>query len=245
MKAEHRKELHTNALADRMGRMVQQVKTGPSRRAVLWLILALIAVVVFVGWTIYSNNKRNTMSQMWADVGEDSITSYSRVDTPQGARYRLVLVPLLKEYQDANPGLAARYQLAWATFWEQGLKQMGVNAAQALDTLDGAEKMFSDLSEECKDDPVWGPEAAYALAVIQESRTVKERTALDKAITRYRGVQSKYKDSALGKSAAQRAEYLEKNRDRVEDFYGVMNRYALREQASEPPPAPVPILPKK
>jgi len=241
MKAEHRKELHTNLLADRMGRMVQRVRSRPSRRSVLWILLALVVVVVLVGWTIIANNKRSLMSGLWADLGEEHIAGY----TEKG---QWATMPWVRDYRDTNPGLAARYQLAWVFLWEEGLKQMGSDPVRALKGLEFVEKTFSELGYECKDDPILGPEAAYALAVIEESRAVKDPAALNKAVTRYRGVQTRYKDSAAGKAAARRAEYLEKNRDRAEGFYMVMNRHydmIERQQAAMLPPGAEKVPQKK
>jgi len=48
MKAEHRKELETNALAERMGRVVQGMKQAPQKRTMLWMVLVAVAVVVVV-----------------------------------------------------------------------------------------------------------------------------------------------------------------------------------------------------
>jgi len=237
MKAEHRKELQTNALADRMGRMVQRVKTGPSRRSVLWIVLAVLVVVIYVGLTIYWNGKRATMSGLWAEVGDGHLT--------MRAKEGIALSPWIAEYQGTNPALAARYQIAWTILWEQGLKRMAADPARALDSITNAEKTFAALGEECKDDPVLAPESAYALAVIEESRAVEDRANLDKAIARYKAVQSKYKDSAAAKAAAERVDYLEKNRGPVEDFYAFMNQhlslFGMRQPMEPPPPSPVPV----
>jgi hypothetical protein len=218
MKAEHRRELHTNALADRMGRMVQQVKSGPSRRAILWIVVAVVVVAVWIGLTIYWNNKRATMSSLWTDVGDGNLTIANRQGT-------ISANPWLTEYKDSNPALAARFQIAWTILWDQGLRNLAnPQSMKALESISRAEVLFKDLAEECKDDPVLGPEAAYALAVIEETRAVGGRPFLDKALTMYKGVQSKYKDSAAGKAAGERAQYIEKNRAAVEDFYLAMDR---------------------
>jgi hypothetical protein len=235
MKAEHRKELQTNLLADRMGRMVQRAKSGPSRRTVLWIVLAVVAVIVYVGFSIYRSNQRAIVSTNWMNLGEEYITSAN-------AKGMVTQNPWVVEYRDTNPGLAARYQFAWVRLWDQGLKHLIGNPARALINIKESEKEFVVLSEDCKDDPILAPEAAYALAVIEESKTVEDRASLDKAIGRYKGVASKYKDSAAGKAAAQRADYLVKNRASVEDFYMFMNQHSMPVAPGmlpiEPPPVP-------
>src|SRR5437016_213362 len=58
MKAEHRKELETNALADWLGRALQSSKDG-SKKRYLWLaVAALIAVAIgYFAWRYYDNKK--------------------------------------------------------------------------------------------------------------------------------------------------------------------------------------------
>ncbi len=234
MKAEHRKELQTNLLADRMGRMVQRARTRPSRRTVLWLMLAIVAVIIFVGFRIYQNNQRATVSTNWMLLGEEYITSAN-------AKGMITQNPWVVEYRDTNPGLAARYQFAWVRLWDQGLKHLIGNPQRALVNLKESEKEFLNLSEDCKDDPILAPEAAYALAVIEESKTVEDRANLDKAILRYKSLASRFKDSAAGKAAAQRADYLEKNRGPVEEFYMFMHQQVPVGPGMlpmEPPPVP-------
>src|SRR5438128_2541081 len=45
MKAEHRKELETNILADKMGKFITGAKTGPSRGSVRYLVIAAVVVL--------------------------------------------------------------------------------------------------------------------------------------------------------------------------------------------------------
>jgi hypothetical protein len=219
MKAEHRKELQTNLLADRMGRMVQRVKGGPSRRSLLWIALAVLVVIVYLGWTLYRSNQRAIVSTNWLLLGEQYITA------PGKTRGTLDLSGWVKESPDTSSALAARMQLVWSAFlWDEGIKAMGANPDIALLRLKAAEKYYEQFGEECKDDPILAPEAAYALAVIEESKTVENRDFLDKALARYRGVASRFRDSAAGKAAQQRVDYIEKNRGSVEEFYAFMNR---------------------
>jgi hypothetical protein len=212
MKAEHRKELQTNALADRMGRMVQRMKAPPNRRSVLWILLAVAAVIVFIGLTFYWNNQRTITSQLWVELDESRLFYPTR-------DHKLARGDLLGEQKDSKAGIAARFQLAWTILWDRGIKVLAANPKAALDNIDNAEASFAQLAEECKDDPVWGPEALYALATIEETRAVKDRDYLDKAVTRYKAVSSKFKDSAAGQAAAARAKYLEENRPIVSEFY--------------------------
>jgi hypothetical protein len=213
MKAEHRKELQTNALADRMGRMVQRIKTRPKRRSVLWMVAIAVLAVVGIGYYISLNNKRNTMSLLWVNLGEQNLTMVSK-------RGQIDVSPWVLEYGNTNPALAGRFAIAWSVLWKQGLQRLATSDyTDAMKTIANSQKTFEQLQEACKDDPILAPEAGYALAVIQETLAVEDRDHLDKAIQRYKDVESKFKTSAAGKAAGQRAKYLEENRIQVGEFY--------------------------
>ena len=64
MKAEHRKELQTNSLADFLGRTVRNVRggTGVSWTKIL-LVLAAVLVVLAVLW--YFRNRRRENAELW------------------------------------------------------------------------------------------------------------------------------------------------------------------------------------
>src|SRR5271169_6126811 len=106
MKAEHRRELHTNALADHMGRMVQRMKTKPNRRAFLWIALGVLVLAGLIGYNFYRANQITTMSRLWDDVNESRFFFPTRDN-------KLARGDLLTEYKETKPGLVARYQIAW------------------------------------------------------------------------------------------------------------------------------------
>ena len=59
MKAEHRKELQTNALADRMGRFFQRMKARPRKKSVfLWFVVILVVVVA--GGYLWVRSKKSS-----------------------------------------------------------------------------------------------------------------------------------------------------------------------------------------
>jgi hypothetical protein len=210
MKAEHRKELQTNVLADRMGRLVQGMKTRPPRRAFVYVIAG---VAVLVALVIFNNTRQSAaeeLSRQWLML-EDGYKGYLDV--------------LQSEHKDTNAGKAARFQYAWVLTWDVGLKRMAADPVQALDALDIAEKRYRQLAEECKDDPVWEPEALYAIAIIEESRAVHAETRdkhLEKALAMYKKLANEHKDSAHGKTARKRAQILEDKEKSKE----VVNFYA-------------------
>ena len=73
--------------------------------------------------------------------------------------------------------------------------------------------------------PARAPFGESLCAVIEETRAVKDRDYLDKSITRYKAVSTKFKDSAAGQAAAERAKYLEENRPSVGEFYASFQQH--------------------
>ena len=66
MKAEHRKELQTNVLADRLGKAIQGIKEGPSRGTMLFVgVVALAGLLIFVWWYFWSTSQA-AESARWA-----------------------------------------------------------------------------------------------------------------------------------------------------------------------------------
>ena len=165
MKAEHRKELQTNTLADFLGRTVRGVRTGGG---VSWYKVGLVLVValgvLLVWWVI--NNKRRVNAENWAKVHYGTFQA---------------LDDLEKEQRDTKQGQAARFTLAYAFLWE-GIKKMG---GPELETgpmfIDEAIRRLAGLSEECKDDPERQGEAKYHIFVGTEAKGVKDIKQLDDA----------------------------------------------------------------
>ncbi len=63
MKAEHRKELHTNYLADKLGKMFTQTK---SSSMAIWVILGLVVLVVVV-YFIWTGRAQDRNTNAWMD----------------------------------------------------------------------------------------------------------------------------------------------------------------------------------
>src|SRR5947209_7600143 len=117
MKAEHRKELQTNILADRMGRLVQRMKERPKKRILLYVVLG---AVILVGLFIFSRIRSTsalTESEHWAMV-EDG--------------FKKDIDDLIKDFPETNAGKAARFQYAWLATWDLGLKILAYDPAEAL-----------------------------------------------------------------------------------------------------------------
>src|SRR5437762_12584 len=103
MKAEHRKELQTNVLADRMGRLLQRAKGRPKRSTVLTAFLVVLAILAVTFYFMTRRGRENLNSRLWAEFETGQLAS---------------LADLQKKYPTKEPGKAARFQLAWFQLWE-------------------------------------------------------------------------------------------------------------------------------
>jgi hypothetical protein len=254
MKAEHRKELQTNALADRMGRFIKRVKQRPSRGAFLWVVLILLVVLAAAFYFMRQRSGINREAKLWGEfalgdirIGEDErqqpIWNYS------------VLMQ-----QKNLVGRAATLQRAWEMLHDQGIKVWLADNFTAVQNVDRAQKIYESVFPEVKDDPVLAPEVKYALAVIEETRagqrnlSVTRRTEhLNKAAQLYQGVADEYKDSAHAAPARKRAEMLKNPEQRTHllVFYLTLGERAgrgfdfLSDIPGGHPPIPIPPSPPK
>jgi tetratricopeptide (TPR) repeat protein len=119
MKAEHRKELETNVLADQMGKAIEGIKEGPT--TTVWMILAglVVALVLYLVWTMASTSAMNTNSRLW----EEWSTLANASD----------LEAFVKEHGRTTQGRLARFRLARQDLG-QGIAGLG-NVAQRKESL--------------------------------------------------------------------------------------------------------------
>lgn len=240
MKAEHRKELETNLLADRMGRMVQRVKGGPQKKTVLLAVCALVVVVAILLVLRSRSENKAENSLLWMYV-EDGAGPYVQ---------KIISEP---EYAQTTQCKVVKFHLAKLRLWDEGLKLMGHSSAEAFKRIDIAAKIYESLAEECKDDPVFEPEALFALAVIEETQTLRSQDKLDSAKAKYKELADKYPDSAYGKLAKKQAENLEAHRPDVLNLYQELQisfnvtddrprpKFAPQQPDPTPPPLPPPV----
>jgi hypothetical protein len=202
MKAEQRKELETNALADRMGRAVKRMKAQP-RRATLYYVIGAVAlfIVLFVIFRTYQVNRQEN-SQFWHYLYNGT---------------RPALGGIIEQRPDGNQGKAALFEFAWFKYWDAGLRRIGVgNGTEALMAMDEAAQLYEKLAKDCEGDPVWEPEAMYGLAAIEETRAVQNLDHLEAAKKRYEELASKYPKSARGQLAKEWVENYDDAKKRQE-----------------------------
>jgi hypothetical protein len=221
MKAEHRKELQTNVLADRMGRLVQEVKTGSTTKsAIVWFIAGL-ALVTLIGWYIATQTGAR---------GGSAWVSFNNSEMSPGA---------LESISQANPGTmaarTARYQRA-RLLLRSGLNSIYANVgaspaisaqSDAARALVDARRLFNEMTSECSEDPVLQQEAMISAAKAEEALAGVARDGdakqsvgdLDTAQKLYARLAEKYPETEYGKQAAERSKALADHRAEIADFY--------------------------
>jgi predicted negative regulator of RcsB-dependent stress response len=215
MKAQQRKELHTNALADWLGRFaqtVQSVKEGPSTMVlVVGGVLLAIACGV-VGW-------------MWYDRHAKQQTSAENRDLDQ-AQSREDYKKIADAHANTPAGRVARLQLARLSL-KEGLDQLYASSAddreQARKSLEDARSYYANLVRDCRDAPILAEECLMGQAKAQESLG-----DLEGALATYQSVVAQHKDGALAGEAEERVKFLEDpdNRKKLAEFYQKLNALA-------------------
>jgi hypothetical protein len=240
MKAEHRKELQTNALAEGIARFVGGVKAGPSRAGLLvWGLLALV-VVVFLAWRYFSSAHLEQVSHQWSKVDDAGEQLAGAKDMNQ-VEEALKEIGQIAASQAGTPAARAlRFQEARARL-RLGLERLYSvsDRKSARENLEKAATIYEELSR-TSDSPLLWQEAMLMSAKARESLG-----QVGDAVDKYRLLTERAKDSVAGKEAAQRLEYLSDpaNRKRVEEFYAEMDKLAEKTAAPTPPselPPPVP-----
>jgi hypothetical protein len=222
MKAQHRKELQTNALADRLGRFLQTAKAGPSRTVVVIWSLILLAAAVLLGWFGYDHYAKKENSAETRELENAS----TRDD--------------YKSIADAHPntpaGRIARIQFARLSLRE-GIDHlyagMPDDRAAAKKKIEEARDYYDKLAKDCKDTPLLAQECLMGAAKARECLG-----DFNGALANYEQLAREHKDSFLGKEAETRAEALKDpdKRKQIEEFYKDMNN--LAEPKPQYPPEP-------
>jgi hypothetical protein len=192
MKAETRKELETNTLADKMGQAMEKVKGG-SPRAILVYILVFFAllVVLWLGYRWYVTTQDEN-SRQWMMVYDGAAKHIHDV---------------AKE-KSSNAAKAARFQIAWEHYWEGGIKNLGFRPEATIEYLRTTRELYKALAEDCKDDPVFEPQAKLGLAVIAETLAIQDPQELDRAKKLYEELEEKHGKSAEADFARERLKHL-------------------------------------
>ena len=223
MKAGERKELETNTLADKVGHAMQRVKGSSRRNVLLYFVVVAVAVVAIWGtyrYFVISGQETSLQWVMFDDGSSGHLKQLAGLDT--------------------YPGKAARFEFAWFFYWETGVRMVGVDPQGAMSSLDTAGKLYKRLAEECKDDPIFEPQAMLGIAVVEETKAVNDPNSLGRAKEAYQVLANheKYAKSAEGKFAKKRLEIMsDKTKLReLETVYEDLQRSLQIAGALQPPP---------
>jgi tetratricopeptide (TPR) repeat protein len=189
MKAEHRKELKTNALADSLGRALQTMKEGPSQRTLLWAVVIVVVVVLFLVWRWVKSSSEESDSRLWMRL--ENLYTPGEVQT------------FADEAKGTTQARVARFQLARLRV-RNGVQTLGgASKDEGRQALQEGAQAYEALIEETRDLPVMQQEALMGAAKAYESLG-----NLDKAQAHYQKLKQEYPDTPLGKDAAQQLERL-------------------------------------
>src|SRR5262249_21837755 len=157
MKAEHRKELQTNELADWLGRTLQNIKSGNPTH-LMWGAVAVV-LVGLLGWWIYNyairpSSKLEVLLKIQA-AGAD-------------------LKELEKIAKDKNsgtlPARTADFDLA-RILYQEGIRDLPAVELRtsAIAKLEQARDLYAQLETECRNEPVLAQEALMWKARAEEA----------------------------------------------------------------------------
>lgn len=162
MKAAHRKELETNALADALGRFIQSVKSGPQTllAKLLWLGIAALVVGVIV-WRLFGRVNPAEESARWVQLS-------AALADPNDAPMRFKQIS--SEYPDTMQARMAQFQEARLTL-RRGQESLAADAerrAKAIENLRHARQLYEQLIKQSKAFPVLYQEALLGAAKAEE-----------------------------------------------------------------------------
>jgi hypothetical protein len=239
MKAEHRHQLHTNALADRVGQLLKGVRSAPKSTSTLIWVFVLLALGTVAVWQYAAKATVSERSALWTDV------DLAARDVGAGP---VALHAIEIRNHGTLPARAAQFLLArWNL--QQGLGSLvGDDRVRALPLLSDARKLYGELAPQCVDVPLLAQEALLGRATAEESlagivepaettgtsatdgseQTKEEKRAgsLNKALEYYEELAKRYPDTIAGKEAEKRAQQLQQrtSRSEIEQLYDEANK---------------------
>jgi hypothetical protein len=223
MKAEHRHQLHTNLLADRMGRFVQGMKASPRSTSPLIWVFAVLAVGTYVLWQVSMSSSQAEHAADWAKL--DAALQLPLTSQEDAKKYDEDMRQIEKD-EGSIPSRTARFQRARQLFLsgQADLTSTSVNRESAIARIKAARELYDQLGQECANSPQLAQETMLAYAKAEEclvstSPDGDPRKELESAIQAYQRLATRFPESALGKEAAERAQSLQTKLDDVQKFY--------------------------
>lgn len=241
MKAEHRKALEKNELAEKLTHAWEGVSSTSPGANRAWIAL-LSLFILGIAWYLYSNYTTSRDAARWNDL-----TFATDVKSLQ---------KIVEEGPGSVPGNIARFQIARLNVTDAANKvaaQNGDDRAAAADTLEAARKIYSELAGVSNLPKPLIQEAMLELAQLEEllasvpkaDSSAGMRGSLDQAAKYYAALAAKFPKSLVGDEAAKRCERLKSKKDEIEKLYSEL----AKDHAKSPPEVPslpsLPALPQK
>ena len=234
MKAEKRHQLQRNALADRMGRLFETMKSSPRSSSTLVWAFIIVTLATLVLWQYGAHANQSRYSALWTQV------DVAGRDWERGPMY---LARISDDSRGSLPGRAAGFEVARKAFADG---QGGIRAFEvrniAVDNLKYARANYAKLVDDCLDAPLLAQEAMMGVAQAEESLVGVPRSNdssqvfdLGQALGSYQKLADKYPDSILGKQAAERIKTINERRPEIEKFYAELNHWATTKPAMDLP----------
>jgi tetratricopeptide (TPR) repeat protein len=182
MKADHRKELVTNALADYLGNALQHAKEGPSQKTLLYAGIVLLVVAIGGAFWYFSSLAKGKDSARWEQwnaltQGTDAGVDYQELNkladkypgTDIETRKRLYE---LDKFERDNAGTAqarlARFQIARLLMRRTDPFGTRLPAEDEAKRLAKARELYQKLADESGDVPALAQEALLNTAKVSE-----------------------------------------------------------------------------
>jgi hypothetical protein len=212
MKADHRKELQTNWLADSLGNALQQAKEGPSQKALLYGGLVLVVAVlvgVFIWYSTHSKDADALLWVQWNQVSQGPKGELSDVEKkklqdeyPEKQLEWLERLHALETFAAEHPGtLQARFaRFETARLLLEHTEAIGsklfLNRETTLKCIAKARDLYDKLSDESGDVPALAEEAIFNSAKASE-----DLGEFDRAKKNYERLKNEYPKSQYGSAA--------------------------------------------
>jgi hypothetical protein len=217
MKAEHRKELETNVLADYLGSVIQKAKEGPSQKVLLYGGLILL-VVVLIGLFIYfSTRSKDSDALRWdqwnritqatsGDVSDAEVAKLKQQYPGKSSEWCQRLADQ-KKFEADNPGTPqarlARFQQARLLLENtQEMASQGRHRDTTLQCVREGRDLYDKLIGESSDEPYLEQEA-----MLNAGKASEDLAEYDRARQYYERLKKDYpksQDAAAAEKALAR-----------------------------------------
>jgi tetratricopeptide (TPR) repeat protein len=210
MKAEHRKESPTQAVSQRVGRLLKDLKTRPSTSSIIFWLVLLAAVGLGVGWYFYSRVETERNSATWAKVPEATTVED--------------LEAIAKAHPGTTAAMVVRFQEA-RLLLGQGLDRYAASdekeRTEAQEKLKSAGDLYAQLAKEASAYPLLVQEALRGAAKAHESQG-----ELDEALKYYQQLAAAKPETEVTKAAADHVKELQDpdKKKQLEAFYSELKQ---------------------